>query len=140
MEKVTRFGISLEPDLLEKVDALVKQKNYASRSEAMRDLMRDAISREDVEAGKGLAVGTLSILYDHHAGNVMERLIHKQHHSGDLIIATTHVHVDEQLCLEVLILRGKAKDIKKLADGIRAIKGVLNGALNLSSLPQKSKK
>ena len=126
---VERVGVSFEPELLEKFDKLIKTKGYTNRSEAIRDLVRKSIIEAEIEADDGDVVGTLTIIYDHDVGDVTDQLQHYQHvHLSD-IVATTHVHMEKHTCLEVLVLQGKAKNVGKLADHIRAIKGVKHGDL-----------
>jgi len=126
---VERVGVSFEPELLEKFDAMITKKGYSNRSEAVRDLVRKSLIEADIEKEKGDVFGTLTIIYDHHAGDVNNRLMHLQHHHIGDILSTTHIHVDEDTCLEVLIVRGKAGDVKRLADNIRALRGVKHGGL-----------
>ncbi len=126
---VERVGVSFEPELLRKFDALMREKGYTNRSEAIRDLVRDFIVKAEVEEGSGEVIGTLTIVYDHHAGDVTQRLLHLQHRHHSEILSTTHIHIDERMCLEAIILRGKTKDVRKLGDTIRAIKGVKHGEL-----------
>ncbi len=126
---VERVGVSFEPELLEEFDKMIKGKGYANRSEAIRDLVRKALRDEKVKMGSGRMIGTITFIYDHHEGDVTSRLQHFQHHHLEEIASTTHVHVDEKMCLEVLIVRGEATRLKKLADSILAIKGVKNGEL-----------
>ena len=131
---VERVGVSFEPELLSKFDAMIRGKGYASRSEALRDLARESILKDEVALGEGDVVGTLTILYDHERGDVTHRLLHIQHDHHAEVLSTLHVHVDERNCLEVLVLRGKASDVKHLAEGIRAIKGVLYGELVMTKI------
>jgi len=126
---VERVGVSLEPELLAKFDALITNKGYTNRSEAIRDLIRKSIIESEIETEKGEFIGTLTIIYDHEVGDVTNRLLHLQHHHHSEISSTTHIHVDEHKCLEVLVVRGKAKVVRKLADNVRAIKGVKHGEL-----------
>jgi len=126
---VERVGVSFEPELLEKFDALIKAKGYTNRSEAIRDLVRKSIIEARIEADAVDVIGTLTIIYDHDVGDVTNELQHFQHSHLSEIIATTHVHMEEHACLEVVVLRGKAKSVRKLADHIRAIKGVKHGEL-----------
>ncbi len=126
---VERVGVSFEPELLNKFDELIKNKGYTNRSEAIRDLVRKSIIETVTEAGNGDVIGTLTIIYDHDVGDVTNQLQHFQHFHLSDIIATTHVHMEKHTCLEVLVLRGKAKNVGKLADHIRAIKGVKHGDL-----------
>jgi len=129
---VERVGVSFEPELLVKFDVLIKAKGYTNRSEAIRDLVRKSLIESEVEGEKGDVIGTLTIIYDHEAANVTNRLLHLQHHHHSEISSTTHIHVDEQTCLEVLVVRGKGNEIRELADNIRAIKGVKHGELVLT--------
>jgi CopG family nickel-responsive transcriptional regulator len=126
---VERVGVSFEPELLEKFDKLIKTKGYTNRSEAIRDLVRKALIEEGVQEAKGEVIGTLTIIYDHDVGDVTDKLLHIQHHHHGEISSTTHIHVDEHICLEVLVVRGRSKNVKVLADNIKAIKGVKHGEL-----------
>ena len=129
---VERVGVSFEPELLDRFDALIKAKGYTNRSEAIRDLVRKSLIESEVEGEKGDVIGTLTIIYDHDAANVSNRLLHIQHHHHSDISSTTHIHVDEQTCLEVLVVRGRGDDVRELADNIKAIKGVKHGELVLT--------
>lgn len=124
---VERVGVAFEPELLKDFDALIAKQGYANRSEAVRDLVRDALSRSRLAHKDCKGIGTISILYNHHDGDVMHRLVHLQHDRRAEILTTTHIHVNDALCLEVLIAKGKASEIRRLADGIRALKGVQHG-------------
>lgn len=129
---VERVGVSFEPELLGRFDALIKAKGYTNRSEAIRDLVRKSLIESEVEGEKGDVIGTLTIIYDHDAPNVTNRLLHLQHHHHSDISSTTHIHVDERTCLEVLVVRGRGDSVRKLADNIKAIKGVRHGELVLT--------
>lgn len=133
METVTRVGVSLEPSLLKKFDILIRKKGYTNRSEAIRDLVRRSILESEIKDDKSEVIGTISIIYDHDVGDVTNKLLHLQHHHHTEISSTTHLHVDEHLCLEVLVVNGKAKDVRELADKIKAIKGVKHGELVVTS-------
>ena len=126
---VERVGVSFEPELLKKFDTLIKAKGYTNRSEAIRDLVRKCLIEAEIETEKGDVIGTITIIYDHDIGDVTNRLLHLQHHHYAEISSTTHIHVDAHTCLEVLVVRGKAKNVRKLADNIKAIKGVKHGEL-----------
>lgn len=126
---VERVGVSFEPDLLEKFDKLIKNKGYTNRSEAIRDLVRNSIMEAEIEAEEADVIGTLTIIYDHDVGDVTNQLQHYQHFHLSEIVATTHVHMKKHTCLEVVVLKGKAKNVGKLADHIRAIRGVKHGDL-----------
>jgi len=129
MEKITRFGISIEPNLLKKFDKVIKKKGYENRSEAIRDIIRENLIVEKTEDPNSEAIGTLTMIYDHHAGNLTNRLLDLQHHHHKEILTTTHIHVDPDNCLEVLVLKGKTRNIQKLADNIKSLKGIKHGEL-----------
>jgi CopG family nickel-responsive transcriptional regulator len=126
---VERVGIAFEPDLLKKFDLLIRKKGYKSRSEAIRDLVRKSIIESDVASEKGDVLGTVTIVYDHEIHNVPDKLLHIQHRYQAEILATSHTHIDTRTCLEVLVVRGKHKIVKKLADSLIAVKGVKTGEL-----------
>ncbi len=130
--KLIRFGVSLPEELSRKFDRLIKRKNYPNRSEAIRDMIRRALVQEDIDSDRVVA-GVLSLLYDHHKTAISETLNALQHDHHKSIISTTHVHLDHDNCLEVILLHGRARDIKKFADGIISIKGVKHGGLHLTS-------
>lgn len=126
---VERVGVSFDPELLARFDSLIDSKGYRSRSEAIRDLIRKAIIESDVEEEKGEVLGTLTYVFNHHEGEVNNSLLNLQHDHHDEILFTTHVHMDHDMCLEVLIVKGEAPRVKDLADNIKAIKGVKHGEL-----------
>jgi len=128
-EKITRFGVSIEPDLLNKFDRMIKKKRYANRSEAIRDMIRKNIIIEDSSDPDAEGLGTLTMIYDHHTGPLTNRLLEIQHDHHHEILTTTHIHIDHNNCLEVLVLKGKTGEIQKLADSIKALKGIKHGEL-----------
>lgn len=133
MQRVT---VSLDDDIAAAFDALVLAQGYASRSEAVRDLVRRAVdSRRLQQAGAGLCVANLSYVYDHHSRSLADRLMTLQHDHHDLVISTTHVHLDHHTCLESSMLKGRIDAVRALADGIQAERGVRYGAVNLVSMP-----
>lgn len=121
---VDRIGVSLEGPLLEEFDRFVADTGYASRSEALRDLIRQGLVRRRVEMG-GEVVGTITIVYRHDVGMVTHRILHRQHDFLGSIRATAHTHLNEETCLEVLIVEGDAGQVAELADRLRTVKGVL---------------
>jgi CopG family nickel-responsive transcriptional regulator len=129
MGKITRFGVSIEPDLLEKFDRMMKKKRYTNRSEAIRDIIREHLISEHVKDPSAEVIGTLTMIYDHHTGPLVDRLLEIQHDHYQEILTTTHIHIDHNTCLEVLVLKGKAQNIQKLADTIKALKGIKHGEL-----------
>ena len=133
MGKTIRFGISLDEGLLEQFDRLCEERKSPNRSEAIRDLIREALIKNDWQQDKGLVAGTLTMLYDHHKSDLAQRLTNLQHDYHDLITATLHVHLDHDNCLEVLVLKGKPKALQKLANSLLTVKGVKNGQLSISS-------
>ena len=129
MENITRFGVSIEPDLLKKFDKIIKKKGYTNRSEAIRDIIRKNLITEKTEDPNSEAIGTLTMIYDHHAGNLTNKLLDLQHKHHKEILTTTHIHVDHDNCLEILALKGKTSNIQKLADNIRSLKGIKHGEI-----------
>jgi len=132
-EKITRFGVSIEPDLLKKFDRVIKKKGYCNRSEAIRDIVRENILKEDTSDPNSGVIGTLTMIYNHHEGTLTNKLLDLQHDHHNEILATTHIHIDHHNCLEVLVLKGKSGEIKKLADNIKALKGIKHGELVLTN-------
>jgi CopG family transcriptional regulator, nickel-responsive regulator len=128
-EKITRFGVSIEPDLLTKFDKKIKKEGYTNRSEAIRDMIRKDLITEKTQHPNEISIGTLTMIYDHHTGNLTKKLLDIQHDQHTEILTTTHIHVDHNNCLEVLVLKGKTKNIQKLADSIRSQKGIKHGEL-----------
>jgi CopG family nickel-responsive transcriptional regulator len=133
MSELTRISISLETALLEAFDRRIEARGYANRSEAIRDLIRDRLIKEDVEQAKGKQVAVLTLVYDHHARELAARLIDKQHHHHELVVSSLHVHLGERHCLEVSILRGPIDQVRHLGDELLATKGVLHGEITFTS-------
>jgi CopG family nickel-responsive transcriptional regulator len=127
MPDVVRFGISTDARLLEKFDALIAEKGYVNRSEAVRDLIRNALVEEQWNVGEEEAVGTVTLVYDHHFSDLGDKLTEHQHTHHEEIVSTLHIHLDAHNCLEVVVLRGKASEVKKLADELIGTKGVKHG-------------
>ena len=130
MGKLTRFGVSLDEELLEPFDALCAVKGYSNRSEAIRDLIRKALVAEEWQQADGQGAGTLTLVDDHHQNDRARRLTQMQHDEHDIIIATLHVHLDHHNCLEVLILKGEAARVRALADKLISCKGVKHGTFS----------
>ena len=133
MDKVTRIGISLEPELLKEFDVLVAGKGYTNRSEAIRDIIRSALTDERWKDSEAEVVGTITIVYDHTRGAVQDRLMEIQHGHHTNIASTIHIHLSTEQCLEVLIVWGKVKEVQHLADEVIAVKGVNFGKLTMTS-------
>jgi len=128
MPDLVRFTISIEQPLFKRLGKLVAQSGYRNRSEFIRDLVRGHIVEQEWQTNKTL-LGTISLLYDHHAHGLSERLIRRQHHFAGKVLATTHMHLDEHLCAEMIMVRARGRDIKALADGLQQEKGVLHAKL-----------
>lgn len=127
-----RFTISLEPELAADFDRLIRDRGYTNRSEAVRDMLRSAIEQQrQVRDETGDCVASLSYVYDHHERELAERLAALQHGHHDLCVATTHVHLDHENCLESLMLRGPVAAVRRFADALTAERGVRHGQLNL---------
>ncbi|HET9552220.1 MAG TPA: nickel-responsive transcriptional regulator NikR [Anaeromyxobacteraceae bacterium] len=128
---IERIGVSLEAELLKQFDRLIEQKGYVNRSEAIRDLIRDAlVQREWSESSGGeerVAVATL--VYDHDSASLAQKLAHIQHENHKAVVSALHVHMDEHNCLEVLVLRGRARDVIRMGEGLVSTKGVKYGKL-----------
>ncbi|SJZ70358.1 transcriptional regulator, CopG family [Trichlorobacter thiogenes] len=133
MGDITRFGISIDSDLLDSFDRLIAQKGYQNRSEAIRDLIRATIVEEKMDAGHEEMVGTVTMVYNHHVRDLADKLTEHQHQHHHQVISALHVHLDAHNCLEVLVLRGSSTDIKQIADELLGVKGVKHGKLFLTS-------
>lgn len=130
---LVRFSVAIGGELLDKFDRYREQHQYPNRSEAVRGLMRSALVEDAVAHDDSEAMGVLTLIYDHHASRVSERLTELQHEHLNRVVTTTHVHLDAHRCLEVILLRGTAKDVRELADGLIGTKGVETGRLVLAS-------
>jgi CopG family nickel-responsive transcriptional regulator len=132
MAELARTGVSIDEDLLMEFDRLITKRGYKNRSEAFRDLIRDALLAETIDSNKPV-VGTLTMVYDHHVPNLSEKLTGAQHSAGAMILAATHVHLDHHYCLEVVIMKGKSRELQELADRMLALRGVELGKLVLTN-------
>jgi CopG family transcriptional regulator, nickel-responsive regulator len=124
---LTRFGISLDQKLLQRFDRRIMEKGYANRSEAIRDLIRDDLVRQEWEDEAGEKMGTVTLIYNHHNHDLGDRLTHLQHDHHHLIISTMHIHLNHDMCMEVLAVRGQGRAIQKLAYELISMKGVIHG-------------
>jgi len=132
MSGIVRFGVSLEKELLDKFDKLIKEKQYPNRSEAIRDLIREELVKREWVEGKEVA-GSITLVFDHHKRELMNTLTDTQHDFYQLIISSQHVHLDHDNCLEIIVVRGRPRGVKELADKLRATKGVKYGALSIAT-------
>ncbi len=129
---IVRFGVSMDERLLCQFDDLRRRKGYSNRSEAIRDLIRDYIVEQEW-AGDEDMVGTVTLVYDHNVREINDRLTHIQHEHYRHIISSLHVHLDRDNCLEVLVIRGKASFIQKLAEKLISTRGVKHGKLTMTT-------
>lgn len=132
MSKTVRFAISLDDSLLVDFDNLIKRQGYQSRSEAIRDLIRGQLVTHGWDE-KEEAIGTITIVYDHHRTNLSDNLTKKQHEHHDLIVSSMHVHLNNDNCLEIIAVKGEGKKIRNLADSLISTKGVKHGELTLTT-------
>ena len=132
MKKLVRFGMSLDHHLLDDFDALIRRKKYTNRSEALRDLIRENLVGQEWDDNKD-TVGTVTIVYDHHVRDLTRKLTDIQHRFQLLIVSGMHVHLDHDNCLEVLVVKGKGSDIKKVSDALVSTKGVKHGKLTMTT-------
>ncbi len=131
MADIERIGVSLDKDLLADFDALIARQGYQSRSEALRDLVRQQLSQERLSDPQAEAVAAVLLVYDHHATGLTEKLVEVQHSHLLHAISSLHVHLDAHDCLEVIILRGQVGEINRVGERILSMKGVKLGRVNL---------
>lgn len=132
MGKTVRFGISLDEQLLFNFDQLIDQKKYTNRSEAIRDLIRTSLVENKSESMEE-AIGTVTLIFNHHVRDLSDKLTEQQHSHHHHIISSLHVHLDAHNCLEVLVVRGTAKEIRQIADELIGVKGVKHGKLVMTT-------
>ncbi len=132
--ELIRFGVAMDAELLARFDEHIEKRGYATRSEALRDLVRADLAAAHVADG-GMAAATLTVVYDHHVRELTEKLNEMQHELGQHVVSTLHVHLDHDHCLEVIVLRGPSNVLKEAADRILATKGVENGKLVITAMP-----
>lgn len=130
MSELTRFGVSIEKELLENFDNKLKLQSYETRSKAISDLVKEYVS-QDVINGDGLVAGAVSFLYDHHNKEMVSRLLEIQHQDHDIILSMQHIHLDHHNCLEILAIRGKADVVGNLYYKIKGLKGIKLTSINV---------
>ncbi len=128
-EQVSRIGVSLPPDLLNRFDKYIDEKGYETRSKAIADMMREALLREQWASADTEAVGAVTLVYDHHTRGLSARLTDIQHDDYANIIATTHIHIDHSRCLEIIVMRGPVKKVRELGEKMISTRGVFNGQI-----------
>jgi CopG family nickel-responsive transcriptional regulator len=136
MADLHRFSFSIEKSLALQLEKMIKESHYENRSEFIRDLVRGKMVADEWETD-GEALGTITLLYDHHKRRLSEKLIEVQHHHAAQVLASTHVHMDERICAEMIMVKGKSADIRHLFDHMRQEKGVLHASLSLGTTGQK---
>ena len=132
MSSLYRFGVSLEKDLIEQFDEHIKDSSYTNRSEAIRDLIRDELIRKQWKCNN-IVAGAITMVYDHHKHDLLNKIVDLQHDHQEVIIATQHVHLDHHNCLEILAVRGKAREVTDLSNKLKAVRGILHVSLNMSA-------
>jgi len=131
MSELVRFGVSLEKTLLNRFDDLIRKRKYTNRSEALRDMIRQELVKKAWETG-GEVAGAITYIYDHHKRELLNKITDIQHDHQRVIISTQHIHLDHNHCLEIIASRGRVKDVLRLADSLKAIKGVRHCTLSMT--------
>jgi CopG family nickel-responsive transcriptional regulator len=133
MSELSRIGVAIDAELLEQFDRLIARRGYTNRSEAFRDLIRDELVAQAWESPESKVVGTVTLVYDHHVRLLNEKLTDLQHDYHRSILSTLHVHLDHDHCLEVLVVRGKAAEVERIAGALISTKGVKHGRLTITT-------
>ena len=139
MSELVRFGVSLEEGLLKRFDDLIHRRKYTNRSEALRDMIRQELLKQEWEEG-GEVAGAITFIYDHHTRELLSKITDIQHDSQEVIISTSHIHLNHDYCLEIVAVRGVVKKVLKLSDSLRAIKGVRHCALSMTGSAEEAVK
>ena len=134
MGKLTRFGVSVDKDLLVKFDSVVRNQNYSTRSKAIEDFMRQTIVNCELSEDTAHVVGSINIIYDHHRRELLNKLTNIQHDFQDIILSSQHIHLDHHNCFETITVKGEKKVVEKLASKIKSTKGVKNSTLRLITI------
>jgi CopG family transcriptional regulator, nickel-responsive regulator len=133
MPGLSRIGVAIDSDLLDKFDRLIGKRGYSNRSEAFRDLIREELVERAWESPDSQVVGTITLVYNHHVRRLNEKLTDIQHGFHRAILSTLHVHLDHDHCLEVVVVRGRSAEVRKIADALITMKGVEHGRLSVSA-------
>ncbi|MGH9659544.1 MAG: nickel-responsive transcriptional regulator NikR [Bryobacteraceae bacterium] len=133
MSDLSRIGVAIDSELLARFDDLIGKRGYTNRSEAFRDLIRDELVEKASQSPEAPVVGTVTLLYDHHVRMLSDKLMDLQHDYHRTILSTLHVHLDHDNCLEVLVVRGKAGVVRRIADALISTKGVKHGRLSITT-------
>ena len=132
MSNLARFGVSLDKELLRKFDERIKEKKYTNRSEAIRDLIRDDLVKKEWQEGKEVT-GSITLVYNHHKRELTNLLIDIQHDYHDTVLSTQHIHLDEDNCLEIVVVKGKPREIEELYGKLKSAKGVKHGGFSMAT-------
>lgn len=132
MGELSRIGVAIDSDLLEKFDEHISRRGYTNRSEAFRDLIREELVQEASESPDQVVVGSVTLIYNHHVRLLSDRLTDLQHEAHHNILSTMHVHLDHDNCLEVVVVKGRAEDVRRVADALISTKGVKHGRLTIT--------
>jgi len=133
MSEIVRFSVSLESDLLEQFDRFCEEEHCATRSEAIRQLLREKLTHRAWESDEHEVAGTLTLVYDHHRAQLRDRLLEVQHDHAEMVVATLHAHLTHDLCLETIVLRGPAGRLRQIASELKGLKGIYKGELVMAS-------
>jgi CopG family transcriptional regulator, nickel-responsive regulator len=132
MTQLLRFGVSLPKELIDKFDNLIKEKNYTNRSKALGDLIRQELIQKEWQGGKEIA-GAITLIYDHHKRELLNKVTDVQHDFQKIIISAQHIHLDHNNCLEIIAVKGDSNEAQRLANKLKSLKGVKHATLNMSS-------
>ena len=133
MSDIMRFSVSVESDLMELFDEYCQQEQFATRSEAVRQLIRYMLTRRAWESGDQEVAGSLTLIYDHHRSQLRDQLVQLQHDNTELIVSTLHAHLTHDVCMEVIVLRGPAGKLQQIASRLKGVKGIYKGELVMAS-------
>jgi len=138
MDPLSRIGVAIDAALLTRFDQLIAKRRYPSRSEAFRDLIRDALIADGAQSAKTPVIGTLTLVYEHSVRRLSDKLTALQHEFHAIIVSALHVHLDHDNCLEVIVVRGKSGDVRRVADALISVKGVRHGQLTITGITSPS--
>jgi len=133
MSEIVRFSVSIESELLDRFDEFCRREHFATRSEAVRQILRNELTERAWESDAREVAGPLTLVYDHHRPQLRDRLNEVQHKHTDLVVATLHAHLTHDLCLEVIVLRGPASRLQQIASQLKGLKGIYKGELVMAS-------
>lgn len=136
LAKLSRFGVSMEQEFLSRFDGYMRRKGYKNRSEAIRDLIRSVFVAQEWQENEKVA-GALLVVYDHHRRDLVENLLGIQHDAQEYVVSTQHIHLDHHNCLEIIVVRGRARRIQDLYDRIQALKGIKHASLSMATTGRK---